>query len=41
MLTVQTLPYWAALFVSVVNVWPGRRQGAPNLTTPSMHAVQG
>ena len=34
MLTVQTLPYWAALYVSLVNVLPQRRQPQLPLLTP-------
>jgi cellulose synthase/poly-beta-1,6-N-acetylglucosamine synthase-like glycosyltransferase/exo-beta-1,3-glucanase (GH17 family) len=36
MLGVQTLPYWAALFVAMVNVWPGGRQSLSGTTVASM-----
>ncbi|HUY67812.1 MAG TPA: glycosyltransferase [Alphaproteobacteria bacterium] len=38
MLSVQTLPYWAALFVSTVNVWPQKKKAAPLATTASLTA---
>lgn len=38
MLTVQTLPYWAALFMSAINVWPvrPRRAAQPKVETCSI-----
>ncbi|MFY9288117.1 MAG: glycosyltransferase [Alphaproteobacteria bacterium] len=34
MLLVQTLPYWAALFVALINSWPKKHVALPLLTAP-------
>jgi exo-beta-1,3-glucanase (GH17 family)/glycosyltransferase involved in cell wall biosynthesis len=39
MLCVQTLPYWAALYVSMVNALPGRRQAQVPVNSPDQSPV--
>jgi len=39
MLAVQTLPYWAALFISTVNVLPGKTKNLPTSPVNPRHAV--